>query len=131
VTSLGEAEMQSFVDFLQEELIRAPLEEMANLPPDDTGLEHVVWLGRIGGQHGPRIKVSNTRGKYRAEDSFVISVSRNPKVLTPKYCRLGGDDLEEIFDWIKVNYPVLMRIWNIYETGEGSLAQVYQELKKI
>lgn len=36
--------------------------EVANLPSRATGVGYVMYFGEVGGQHGPRIKVSNTPG---------------------------------------------------------------------
>ena len=92
-----------------------PLEEMANLFKDDTGIDYPLWIGKIGGHHGPRIKVSNIKGKMRMNDNFVISVSSDPKVLTPETCRLSNNDVQLILNWVKMNFDDLMTLWWMFE----------------
>lgn len=94
------------------------MNEMANLFPKRTGLSTIIWFGEVGGQHGPRIKVSNVKGKFAISDNFVISVSKNPEVITPRSMRLSSTELEDILDWIKLNYGDLMDMWKMYEEGE-------------
>lgn len=119
--------------FLSEEdlILEAPMNEMANLFPDETGLDRIIWFGEVGGQHGPRIKVSNIKGKFSQSDNFVISVDKNPKVLTPKSMKIKSSELEDLFDWVKLNYDDLMKMWKMYETGTGSPNQILLSLKKI
>ena len=94
-----------------------PLMEMANLFKSDTGLDYPIWIGRVGGQHGPRVKVSNVLGKWRMNDNFVVSVSKNPRLLTKDTCKLTNTDLQRIYHWIKLNYDDLMLLWWIFERG--------------
>ena len=119
--------------FLSEEdlILSSPMNEMANLFPDETGLQRIIWFGEVGGQHGPRIKVSNIKGKFSQSDNFVISVDKNPKVLTPKSMKIKTNELEDLFDWVKLNYDDLMKMWKMYETGTGSPNQILMSLKKI
>jgi len=48
----------------------------------------------------------------------------HPEVLTPKSCKLSSSNVEDISDWIKLNYDILMKMWKTYETGTGSLAKL-------
>lgn len=120
--------MKSFQEYL---LLESSVNEMANLPSADTGIPYFVWIGEIGGQHGPRIKVSNTKGKMNSTDCFVVSVSLTPVVLTPSSCKLKRSEIDDIKDWIILNYSVLMKMWKVYETGEGSIIDLQFKLKKI
>lgn len=104
--------------------------EMANLTPDETGVPYVIWLGAVGGQHGPRIKVSNTRGKM-STDCFVVLVSRTPVVVTPSTVKIPQSNVQDVLDWVMLNYDVLMGLWQVYETGTGSSVPLLQQLKKI
>jgi hypothetical protein len=115
----------------EDAILQAPMIEMANLFPTDTGLQYAIWFGEVDGQHGPRVKVSNIRGKFAASDNFVISVTREPKILTPKSVKINIDDQTDITDWIKLNYDDLMKMWKVYETGDGSLVPIIQDLKKL
>lgn len=92
-----------------------PIEEMANLYTNDTGLIYPIWIGRVGGQHGPRIKVSNIPGKWRMNDNFVVSVSTNPTVLTPQTCNISNAELTKIFNWITINFDDIMTLWWMFE----------------
>lgn len=111
-------------------IIEAFTMQMANLAPSDTGLPVVIWFGEVGGSHGPRIKVSNIKGKFAANDCFVMSVSREPQVLTPKNAKLKSHEIEDLKDWIKINYEVLMQAWLAFETGESGI-DTLRDLKKL
>jgi hypothetical protein len=104
--------------------------EMANWFPTKTGIPYAIWYGRVGGQHGPRIKVSNIKGKM-SDDCFVMSVSKQPMVLTPTNCKVAPDVVTDISDWIVLNYDILMQMWQMYETGDGDLDLLSVQLLKI
>lgn len=128
--------MKQFSKYLEEVskeklIIESFLDEMANLHPEETGMDYVIWIGEVGGQHGPRIKVSNTKGKMNKTDCFVMSIAKEPQVLTTKSCKLTTSKLEDLSDWIKLNYDILMKMWNAYETGTGSLAKLILQLKSL
>lgn len=84
--------------------------EMANLFPKQTGLSAPVWIGKVGGRHNLRIKVSNQRHRYNPNDTFVISVDKiEPKVLSG-HVGLKTEEVEQILDWVKLNYEKLILI---------------------
>lgn len=119
---------------LEEELkiVCGFLDEMARFSRPETGLDYVVWMGEVGGQHGPRIKVSNNKGKMTSNDSFVVSVSKNPVVLTPRTCKLNASTVDDILDWIKINYEILMEMWEVFEgRKEEPIAMLIGRLRKI
>ena len=119
-------------DFLSEEqILSLPMMEMSNLAPGTTGLPTVIWIGKIGGQHGPRIKVSNIKGKFAENDNFVVSISKNPQVLTPKYVKLKTTDVENIKDWIVINFDVLMELFDHFESGDGDTLEYLNRLMRI
>lgn len=119
-------------EFLEEALIlAAPMNEMANLFPKRTGLSTIIWFGEVGGQHGPRIKVSNTKGKFDLNSNFVVSVEKIPRILTPKSVNMKSEELEDVLDWIKLNYDDLMEMWKMYESGNGDPTETILNLKKI
>jgi hypothetical protein len=124
-----------FTEFLAEEaqqtLVEAQLDEMANLNPEDTGLAYVIWIGEIGGQHGPHIKVSNIKGKFAKGDCFVLSIAKNPVNLTPKFTKIPKEDVENTMDWITHNYDKLIALWKMYETGEGNSIELLTALEKV
>ena len=94
-----------------------PLEEMANLFKSETGLDYPLWVGKVGGQHGPRVKVSNIRGKMSMNDNFVVSVDANPEVLTPQTCKINQNEVDKVKKWISINYNDLMILWWMFERG--------------
>lgn len=122
------------VKLLDEELkiVYGFLDEMARFSRPETGLDYVVWMGEVGGQHGPRIKVSNNKGKMTPTDSFVVSLSKNPSVLTPRTCKLPTSTVEDILDWIRLNYETLMEMWEVFEgRKEESISLLIGRLKQI
>lgn len=128
--------MTEFIEYrkaISEEklIIESFIDEMANLPSADTGLGYVIWIGEVGGQHGPRVKVSNTRGKMNVNNCFVMSVARIPEVLTPRSCKISKSEVDNVSDWIKLNYNTLMELWKVYETGVGSTIKLQSKLHKI
>ena len=118
-------------DLLEAEILNAPMVEMANLFPAETGLQRVIWFGEVGGQHGPRIKVSNTPGQFDLHNNFVVSVSHNPYVLTPRSMKISSSDLQDVLDWVILNYDDLMKLWKIYESGNGSTIEILSALQKV
>lgn len=116
---------------LEQEILNSPMNEMANLFPTTTGLERVIWFGEVGGQHGPRIKVSNVKGKFSLTDNFIISVAKDPSVLTPRSVKIKSKELDDLFDWVKLNYSILMQLWSVHESGDGDANALLQSLQKI
>jgi hypothetical protein len=112
-------------------LLSQPINEMAGLPSRDTGLPVFLWIGKVGGQHGPRIKVSNKKGAFAEDDCFVVSIGKPAEVMTPKAMKLKQDDLEQVIDWVTLNHDELIALYNMYESGEGSALELLSALKKI
>ena len=115
----------------EEEILAAPMNEMANIYPTESGLPVVVWFGEVGGQHGPRLKVSNVPGRFARDSNFVMSVDREPRVLTPKSAEISTAKIDDVSDWIKLNYDELMELWKIHESGDGDSREVLNRLKKL
>lgn len=110
--------MTTFSEYLlEQEILNSPMCEMANLYPRQTGVEYAMWFGEIGGQHVPRIKVSNSKNKFLTNDNFVIGLSKEPWVITPKSCKISKSELDDIFDWIKLNYDDLTKLWRRFENN--------------
>lgn len=94
--------------------------EMANLYPARTGVGYVMYFGEVGGQHGPRVKVSNSLGRFDIGSNFTLSVSKKPKVMTPpSSVGISQGELNKAIKWIQTNYDDLMRLWQIHETGDA------------
>ena len=115
----------------EQEILESPMNEMANLYPNDTGLPTVIWFGEVGGQHGPRIKVSNEPGRFDQRNCFVLTVSKQPVNQTPKSTKVKKSIETEIKDWIILNYDDLMELWKIHETGNGNPHPILMRLKKL
>lgn len=95
---------------LNEDLIA----EMARVDPSLSGINVVIFVSSkqyVDGKHWARIKVSNVIGKYSKDDNFSVSISKQPKVVAGKV-KIKNSDLQDIFDWILLNYDVLMNYWN-------------------
>jgi len=111
-------------------ITEAELYEMARVRPKDSGLSCMLFVSSktyVNGKHGPRIKVSNIPDTFSADDNFAISITHEPVLVAGK-CKFKDAELENIFDWIKVNYEALMRYWNDqYESD----ADFYAELTKV
>lgn len=100
------------------------MNEMANLYPSRTGVNYVMWFGEVGGQHGPRIKVSNEKGKFAIHSNFTLSVSKTPEVMTPEgSVHISERDLNKIKEWIVQNHDNLMLLWRVHETGDAVLVK--------
>lgn len=112
-----------------------PMNEMANLYPTKTGIGRVLWLGEVGGQHGPRIKVSNTPGKFNNSDYFVLTVDTDPQPVTFKSgstnVKVSSKELDKIKSWVTKNHTVLIELWNIHETGDGDDQAILAKLEKV
>jgi hypothetical protein len=103
--------------------------EMANLFPQKTGLPVALWFGEVGGQHGPRIKVCNVPGKFNPSNTFVMPVAKTPVLLNQFSSHRAK--IDDISDWVKLNYDTLMKMWEIHETEDGDLDAELTKLKKI
>lgn len=86
------------------------LVEMANLPPDWTGVLAYVFISTAMGQHGPRVKIYLKPG--RNQPSASISVGPNPRVLASS---LADRDLARItpkaLEWVALNHAALTTFW--------------------
>lgn len=60
-------------------------------------------MGKVVGQHGPRIKVSN--GIKNASDSFTVTISKHPYVIGTH--KLNQHDIDNIFEWVILNYDII------------------------
>ena len=88
------------------------LYEMTNLAKKHTGLDdHIFISGKGGAKHGPRIKVSNTLGKFDWDNSFSMSVEHEPKHRAGSV-KIPKDRLDNIKDWIKLNHDHLHKMWH-------------------
>lgn len=67
------------------------------------------WIGKIGGQYEPRIEISNEQ--HWCNNSFVVvNISKTPEVVSG-VCKLNNNDLQDVFEWIMLNYDILLKIY--------------------
>jgi len=113
---------------LQDILIHQPqhLTEMANIPADVSGITAVYMFAStkdaVNGRHGPRIKVSNVPNKFAVNDCFVVLIDKlNPT--TKGTIKLPGATVDDIKDWVRQNFEVLMSYWNKapYQMKDGTV----------
>jgi hypothetical protein len=112
-------------------LTEAELMEMASFRPNRTGIERtIIWMGpkhEGPSKHGPRVKVSaNYTTNVKPGDLFVLTVSKDP-VIVAGVCNLKTDTLEDIKDWIKINYDVLLQFWN-YQIDDDTVKEKVNKL---
>lgn len=87
--------------------------EMANIREKDSGLPMTMFVSSkqyVGGRHGPRLKVSNLRNKFSADDNFVVILSKDPVI--GKNAKYKESELNTLMDWVKLNLNTLLKYWN-------------------
>ena len=97
---------------------RYRLAAMSAFGQKSTGLPNIViWLiPGDGGQHAPRIKVSNIRGKARFDnkDCFSVSIPTDP-TKTPAVVagssEFSAKELKQILGFVQNNVPQLLSLW--------------------
>lgn len=105
--------------------------EMANLPPDWTGVLATIFISTAMGQPGPRVKIYLKPG--RGQPSASISVGPNPRVLASS---LDDRDLARVapkaLEWVALNHEALTTFW--FEGEAWAIADVAdfsRTLKKV
>lgn len=100
--------------------------EMANLPPEWTGVLAVVFISTAMGQHGPRVKVYLKPG--RGQPSASIAIGPKPRVLSSS---LDERDLARLapkaLEWVALNHEALTTFW--FE-GESWMDDQVTEFKR-
>ncbi len=95
--------------------------EMANLPPDWTGVLATIFISTALGQHGPSVKLYLKAGRHQPSAS--ISIGPNPRVLASS---LDERDLNRIapkaLEWVALNHEALTQFW--FEGEEMNIADV-------
>ena len=105
--------------------------EMANLPPDWTGVLATLFISTAMGQHGPRVKVYIKTG--RGQPSASISIGPNPRILASS---LDERDLNRIapkaLEWVALNHEALTTFWFEGEgLAIGDVADFARSLKRV
>lgn len=84
--------------------------EMANLPPEWTGVLATIFISTALGGHGPRVKLYLKTGK--SQPSASISIGPNPRILASS---LDDRDLKRIapkaLEWVALNHEALTNFW--------------------
>ena len=88
--------------------------EMANYGTNVTGLPMMIWVGPKGkASHAPRIKVQrNHKQTMDSGNLFSVSISDKPRVGAGTQGDISNDELIRLFNWIRINREVLLRLWN-------------------
>ena len=85
--------------------------DMANLPPEATGLPMVVWVSQRGrAQHAARVKVSLIHGR-RMSSRQMTSVSVRPTVEVVAGAPLSSEDLSAVRKWVAANEQAILDYW--------------------
>lgn len=105
--------------------------EMANLPPDWTGVLATIFISTALGQHGPRVKLYLTPGRHQPSAS--ISIGPNPRILASS---LDERDLKRIapkaLEWVRLNHEALTTFWFEGESlAIADVADFARSLKKV
>ncbi len=105
--------------------------EMANLPPDWTGVLATIFISTALGRHGPRVKLYLKTGRHQPSAS--ISIGPNPRVLASS---LDERDLKRIapkaLEWVALNHEALTTFWFEGETlAIADVADFARTLKKV
>jgi hypothetical protein len=95
-------------------ITESELYEMARVQEDDSGIPAIMYVSTkqvVKERHGPRIKISNIRNTFSDTDNFAVDIAKEPRVVAGTV-KVKKDELEDIFDWVKLNYVPLMKYWN-------------------
>jgi hypothetical protein len=101
----------SFREWIEYQYDHTQLLEMSNKHPEETGLKnliHVMYAANV--KHGPRVKVSNTGGKWNESDNFTVTVEHNPRVIGNS--KIKSEHLQDVIDWVKLNHEHLHKVWH-------------------
>ena len=94
------------------DLQNASLYEMANVVPEDTGLQVTLWVsGKGGAKRGPRVKIFANGTHFKGDGDFSVSISDSPRIVAGK-ANVSERELTRIFSWIKLNQEWLLQLWN-------------------
>lgn len=114
----------------EDELLQASSHEITTFSSIKQGLPSISWICEIKGYPYPVLKVSNEHTKIALQNNFIILVSKNPKLLTPNL-KSTNIDIKPFFDWIKLNYSILKKYWDYFQTGDKNDTYLYKKLKSI
>jgi len=94
---------------LQEELndVLSDMCEMANVKPRTTGLSTYIYVSHKQGNHGPRIKVVNSKKSWD-NDNFSVSIGDEP-LIVGGISKIGQENLDKVFNFIQLNKDLLLK----------------------
>lgn len=105
-----------------------------------TGLKYPIKFGITQDKKSPLLQVSNLRtwvpwGMTPCEDSFLVSISNNPTILSPETCKLDKRDIQRIFQWITKNLDNLnllfwMHLNNLYSFQTNDIIYTQDSILK-
>ena len=102
-----------------------PMLEMANLNYNRTGLDYPVWVSYTSASHGPRVKVSNLRGKTIPNDNFSVQYGKSGNIEVSKdtvnNVKISNKDLAKVFKWVTLNFETLMNMWYLDKTNSHTI----------
>ena len=114
--------MQTFKDYLKSNNY---ITEEGNVYYVHSGIKDVVIYASVSqGQHGPRIKVSNKKGKFDNGDNYSVSLVYPFEIVAGR-SKLSKSTQEIIKIWIKKNINTLLSFWNHeYPTTDDFLSDL-------
>ena len=88
---------------------------IANLYPKRTGLPVVLWVDNVGVNRNvehnkPRIKVQNTLGDKVVDDTFTLSLEKNPVVLAGNN-KLNSKVFKQVLNYVKDHLDDFLASW--------------------
>lgn len=122
--------LAEIIFYENEILIEDALFEMARIKPADSGLPWIIFISSkdyTKQQYWARIKISNIKGAFSPNDNFLVSISKQPKILAGN-AKMKQDELNDIFDWVILNYETLIKYWNEQYDSDSDM---YKELKRL
>jgi len=100
--------------------------EMTTINSKRSGVSHYIWAGIRNKQHADRIKITNHPSKLDWNDSFVVSVEDNPKIVAG-ICELSTKELKNVFEFVKLNKDLIIK----YSNHEMDTEHFLNALKKV
>ncbi|HEY7297146.1 MAG TPA: hypothetical protein VH684_04340 [Xanthobacteraceae bacterium] len=105
---------------------------MTTLSADSTGLPGGIFVWVSPGEgiaHGPRMKVSNIRGKFSNTDNFSISISNSPTVVEGRPKKFSSEELRAIAALILLNKDLLLKYWESDIMDSPALLREFKRLE--
>jgi hypothetical protein len=87
--------------------------DRANLFPEDTGIEGVIFISTNVPRlpHGPRVKYFEKTGK--GQRSFSVSIAAQPQLVASSLPdKVVRHMVPQVEDWVRLNREALLRFWS-------------------